>query len=235
MAEETPSKNASMVGPDSNSHREENCDNQVSSPSGGGRTVPAGNAPNVSFRGLGGWIAGGIGAAIGWFGGNAYTENKLLDFKREVDKLTRADILNRQGGVGAAVGSLPTGMEHMPTPMGGFGAGLGSPVIEEFHELNLIQSGKYPFAKFVRVFGKGTVAAGAAVVAGLAAALAYLTFAPKRTEQNIQNVLASAPEGIPIMPLVRASSPLAADAPKPKDWQASIAGGEKDAAQHVRT
>jgi hypothetical protein len=135
-----------------------------------------------AIRNIGSWIAGGLGAMAGWLGGEAYTANKMLEFDTEVSNLVRNDIMRPRGGTGAAMDSVGSAFEHA-APFSGFGPGAASHEIKAAHELNLIKSGKFPFARFVKVVGSWPITMTAAIVAGGAALTAYLALAPKKKEE----------------------------------------------------
>jgi hypothetical protein len=142
----------------------------------------------LSFWEIGAWVSGGIGALAGFFGGEAYSRNKLIEFDTEVSNLVRNDILRPKGGGGAAMDSVGAAADHF-SPMSGFGPGAASHEIRTAHELNLIKSGKYPFARFVKVFGGMPIALGAAVVGGIGAFLAYAMLMPqKKNEAGLEQL-----------------------------------------------
>lgn len=137
--------------------------------------------PELSKRSLYAIVAGAIGAAIGWISGEVYTRVKLYDFDGAVDNMVRNDITNRRTGIGAAMDSAGGAIEH--APLGNFGPGASSHSLRLAHEYNLAQTGKYPFARFVKRIGALPVTLGSAAVAGTAvAAVTYMAMKPEKDQ-----------------------------------------------------
>ena len=140
-----------------------------------------GKSPEISKRSLWAMITTGIGAAIGWVGSEIYIGVKTWEFSGAVENKVREDIMNRQNGIGAALNSAG-GAEQCVAPMGNFGPGIASHDLRLAHEYNLAESGKYPFARFIKRFGSTPVVLGTATATGLAAFVGYCALVPKKPE-----------------------------------------------------
>lgn len=181
------------------------------------------SAPNVSFRALGSWIAGGVGAIAGWFGGEQYVSLKMRDFNGAVSKAVRDDIMNGKGGIGAGLDSAGGVIDYtgLGGGLGGLGRGAGSHDIRAFHEYSLAESGKFPFARFVQQFGAWPVTIGAALGTAIVAVIGYRLFAPKEKLMPVPEVA----EGLGQAAGISHAAP---EESKLKDWQASIASKKAD-------
>jgi len=135
----------------------------------------------ISLRSIGSWIAGGVGVVLGWLGAETYIQAKMWDFDGKVDNLVRNDIMNRKSGIGAAVDSAGSAVDHS-MPLGGFGPGISSHNLRLAHEYNVAQSGQYPFARFVKKFGSWPITFSAAAITGGTALLAYFALAPTKRD-----------------------------------------------------
>ena len=159
--------------------------------------------PDISKPTLWGLITGGIGAVIGYAAGITYATYKLIPFNKEINGLTRNDIMNRRAGIGAAIDSSGG------ASMGSLAAGLGEHTLKESHYYNAISKTEYKFVKFLEVIGgKNGFALATAATAGLTAAAAGYLLAPKKAEKN-QSL------------------------PNPQDWQSRVVSNEQESAQRA--